>query len=704
MAKMGKEEIEKFLAGEISSSLNYIDSQVASRREQILRYIQLDMYDLPVQRGHSSVVDGTVGNQISMMMPGLMRIMTGGPTIGEYAARGDEDEEFAKVATEYVNQVVMKEDNNGELIIYNWGYDALTQILGVCKGYWEEDIEENDETYENMSDDEFARLFMGVQADPTLSIEAHDFNEEGGHSVTVRKTTNRSRIRIDNIPPEEFVISASARDLESAVLRSHRTYERAGDLREKYGDKIDELPTYDPFHIHQERLIRGQVWDWANNDETDPDMREIAVHEGIVRCNYDGKGIKEWYFVAAGNNEITELLEIEPYDDQIQFYDFCPQPLPHTVIGRCPGDDLVQLQKIKTAVLRQTVNNLNQANAPQRLVYNNGLAKGGLEALINRVPGGIVLANSAFTTGSAPVQELATPFFAQHSFPMLTYFDEEAEKRTGVSRSAMGLDPDTLQRQTATQAAISQSAAMGKIEMIARIWAVGGMRKMFRGILKILKKYQDFPRRVKMRGEIVSVDPRMWPADDWDCTINTGLGTGSKDRDMAVAGLLTQKIEQLIMQAGPNNPIAGLGHLAHAYRQLAHLSGVQNADSWFNDIPTDFQPPPPPQQQDPKMMEVQARIQEAQMRLQMDRQKAVADAQLQRDIAIHKAELEKAVAQAKSDNEAEKIRTQMALEVEKMEREHALKVAELELEADLELIAIKEKAASGQGIIPDNAT
>jgi hypothetical protein len=311
------------------------------------------------------------------------------------------------------------------------------------------------------------------------------------------------------MPPEEFVVSSSARDLEDAVLKSHRTYIRAGDLEERYGKKkVERLPTYDPFHLHQERIIRGQVWDWGSNDETDPAMREIAVHECILKMNYDGKGIKEWYVVAAGNNDLVEILEIEEYDDQIQFYDFCPQPLPHTIIGRCPGDDLVQVQKAKTAVLRQTMDNLYQANSPQRLVYANGLAKGGLEALINRTPAGIVLANSALSQGNAPVQEMATPFFAQHSFPMLEYFDDEAEKRTGVSRASMGLDPDAINAQTATATQIAQTAGQGKVEMIARIWATGGMRKMFRGILRILKKYQDFPRRVRVNGELVAVDPR----------------------------------------------------------------------------------------------------------------------------------------------------------------------------------------------------
>ena len=721
--KMSKEELENFLSAEVASAITYLDSNISNRREQIIRYLQLDMWDLPSMRGHSAVVDGTVGNQISLMMPGLMRLMTSGPYIGSYSPAGADDEEFADLATEYVNNVVLRKDNRAESIIYDWGMDGLTQILGVVKGYWQEDIEETKQSFEGLTDDELARAFMQVQADPEQEITAHTMDDALTHSITITKTVNSSKVVVDNIPPEEFIVSANARNMQDAVLRSHRSYKRAGDLRERFGAKVDELPSYDPLYLTQERMNRGQVWQGARDIDDDTEMREIAVHEGIIRCAYDGKGIKEWYFVAAGNNDVVEILEVEEYDDQIQFYTFCPQPLPHTILGRCPGDDLVQMQRIKTSIVRQTIDNLNQANAPQRLVFSDGLAKGGLEALINRIPGGIVLGKK-LPTGVPPVQELATPFFAQHSLPMLTYFDEEAEKRTGVSRASMGLDPDAINNQTATGAAIAQSAAMGKIEMIGKIWAVGGMRDMFTGILRILKKYQDFPRQVKIRGQMTTVDPRQWGNfKDWDVNVNTGLGTGSQQKDQATLMAIIGKQEMILQTLGPNNPLVSLGQYAHALRQFIGASGINDRDEYFNDVPRDFKVPPPPPQQDPKMMEVQAKTQqamaefklktqqsqveaqrknaEAQMNAQFKAQEAQFNADLARAIATQKADLEERKERAKTEQEVIKMERESALAIERMEREFALKWDELEKEAALELIAIRAKSASGQGIIPN---
>lgn len=718
MAKMSEEDFKRFLSSEVANSLNYIDSKIAKRRELILNYIQLQMPDFPRRPGGSGVVDGTVGSQIGLMMPSLMRIMCGGPLVGEYEATGRGDDEAAKEATEFVNNVVLKQDNDVERIFYDWGYDGLTQILGVVKGYWEEEIEEDEQTLEGLTPDELAMIAMKVQQDPTLSItageekQAEEITQDpvtgasvpvvvSTYDVTIKKTVNRSRVRLDNIPPEEFVVSVTARSLEESILKSHRTYKRAGDLKEMgfKASVVDALPTYEPFREAQEQLNRsGLVWEMGKQSTSDdPDMREIAVHEGIIKCNYDGKGIRDHYFIAAGNEEAIEILKCEPYDDQIQFYDFCPQPLPHTIFGRCPGDDLVQIQQIRTAILRPTIDNLNQANTPQRIVAPSQLEKGGLEALINRVPGGIVLSKNV----ESAVKELATPFFAQHSFPMLDYFEQEADKRTGVSRASMGLDPDVLQRQTATATQIAQSASMGKVEMIARIWAVG-VRKMMRGILRILKKYQDFPRVVKVAGKLQPVEPGKWANfDDWDVTINTGLGTGSKERDIATASFLASKIENLILQAGANNPIAGLGQLAHAYRQIAELSGVKRADDWFHDVPADFQMPQTEAPPDPKLVAAQAKIQEGQAKLQLESQKAQATVQLERAKAGEQIRVAREVEAAKADAALRKIDMEYALKLEQMEREYALRYQELERESALELVAIKAKSQSGQGQIPN---
>jgi hypothetical protein len=707
---MGEDAFLNFVTSEIRDTIGYINSDVSKRREMAINYINLDMPDLPVMVGRSSVVDATVGSQIGLMMPGLMRIMVGGPRVVEYVAQNPADERATKVASDYVNNVVFKLDNEGERVVYDWGYDGLTQVVGSVKAYWLEEYEYKEETFERISDDQFAQLFQSIQADPSLEIVAHEaqsildqvdtvdpmgqpvtmVKENNLHTLTVKKTINVSKACIENMPPEEFIVSRSARSLEDAVLRSHRTYKRAGELKELGYDpaKVDAIPTYEDFTTGQTEWNKFDRWK-SSSDQKDPDMRKVAVHQAIVKCNFDGTGIKEWYCVLAGNESQVDILEIEEYDCQVIFADFCPQPLPHTFYGRCPADDLVPIQKVKTATIRQTMDNLYKANTPQRIVATAGLQKGGLEALQNQVPGGLVLANSVDA-----VRDLAVPFFAQHSFPMLAYWDEEAQKRTGVSMAAMALNPDVLQNQSATAANLAQSAAMSKLEMIARIWATGGMRKLFRGILKILKKYQDFPRNMKVDGGIVPINPQDWPQiQNWDVSINTGLGTGSRDKDLTMLAMIEGKQAQIIQAGGPQNGVVTPGQYANTIRKMIEATGIQNTSQFVNDVPTDFTgPEPQPPQPTPDTvvnaealkqiegMKVQQKQAEAQARIASDQQVKVAELASRERIALADIESRERIASGElgvktTANQIEAART--ALESDVKNKDQDIKVAQI---------------------------
>jgi hypothetical protein len=602
MGGLTDSEVQNLISNEANQALTYIDTDLQSRREAILDAIYMRMPNMPARRGRSSVVDGTVSSQIDLIMPGLMRVLTGGAVLGEYVATDESGTDMARQASDFVNEIVLQVDNSGDKMIYDWGYDGLTQIVGCVKSSWKEEIVETTEEAENLSMDQLVSLAFEIETMPDKEITAYDFVDnlaDGGeltHSVTITTTVNKSRVIQDNIPPEEFVVSADARTLDDAVMVSHRSYKRAGELIEMGYSKaiVDTLPTYEPYNTQNERLVRGQNWSWNDSTVEDQDLRKIAIHQGILRCNRDGKGLKPWYFVAAGNTETVALLEIEEYAYQVAFATFCPKPIPHTIWGRCPGDDLVPIQEAKTAILRQTMDNLYLSNTPQRFVNKSRLEQGGLEAVINAIPGGIVLTNGA--PGDAVYTD-AVPFFAEKSFGMLEYQDREAEKRTGVSRANMALDPDSLSSQTATASRIAADAGSSKVETMARIWANGGMTELFRNTLNILREYQDFGRVVRIGGESVEVNPADWSnASDWQVTINTGLGTGSRERDLSTLDFISQKQEAILQEGGLDNGLVTVGQYAQTLRDMVYAAGFRSPNKYFENVPLDAEVPqePPP--------------------------------------------------------------------------------------------------------------
>ena len=113
---------------------------------------------------------------------------------------------------------------------------------------------------------------------------------------------------------------------------------------------------------------------------------------------------------------------------------------------------------------------------------------------------------------------------------MLEYLDKEASDRTGVSDMSSGLPPDALQNVTAKASAMVEQAGIGQAEMMVRTVA-DGLRRLFLGLFKLTIRHQDVPKMVRLRGEWVEFDPRQWNAE-MDCTVNTGLGAGTRERDM----------------------------------------------------------------------------------------------------------------------------------------------------------------------------
>ncbi|MGO4839520.1 phage portal protein, partial [Rhizobiaceae sp. 2RAB30] len=162
--------------------------------------------------------------------------------------------------------------------------------------------------------------------------------------------------------------------------------------------------------------------------------------------------------------------------------------------------------------------------------------------MVNPTPGGVIQVNQP-----GQIREVQTPFVAGESYQMLEYQDMVAEKRTGVSRQSMALDPEALSNQTATGQMLAQSASYSKIELYARNIAEIGLKRLFRCVLKLLVRYQDRPKMIRLRNTWVQMDPRAWNAN-MDATVSVGLGSGSRERDMMLLQQIAGKQEQIIAQ------------------------------------------------------------------------------------------------------------------------------------------------------------
>jgi hypothetical protein len=236
---------------------------------------------------------------------------------------------------------------------------------------------------------------------------------------------------------------------------------------------------------------------------------------------------------------------------------------------------------------------------------------------------------------------------------MLDYMDQIQQKRTGVTQASQGLDPNILQNTTATAVAMMQNAGAARIELIARIFAETGIKDLFRNILHLVCKYQDKERIIRLRGKFVAIDPREW-SNEYDLSINVGLGTGSKEQQMAMIAMILDKQERIIQQYGPANPLVSVGQYRSTLGKMIEAAGFKDSSEFFREITPEIDqqlssPPPQQQQVDPMveavMAQTQAQIQammaKAEADIQVKREKAMADIALAQEKAAAEIELKR---------------------------------------------------------------
>jgi hypothetical protein len=228
--------------------------------------------------------------------------------------------------------------------------------------------------------------------------------------------------------------------------------------------------------------------------------------------------------------------------------------------------------------------------------------------------------------------------------------DQMREDRTGMSKAAMGLDPDALQSTTKAAVAATVSASQSRLELQARLLAEG-MKKLFKGILHLMITHQDKPRMVRLRNEWVQIDPRVWDAN-MDVSVNIGLGNGDNSEKLNALNIIMQKQEQIMAQFGPMNQIASLPMYIRTLQKAIELSGYKDASSYFNSLPADFQMPQEQPQQTPEQVlaqvqaqSIQADIQKKAAELELKREQMIRDDdyrrdQLAQDLMLKKYELE----------------------------------------------------------------
>jgi len=684
--------LKSLIESEIDGAIGYLESETTEQRRQALSAYLRDPYGNELE-GRSQIVTGEVAEVIDGALPQLMRVFTGEEVV-RFDPVSPGDEEAAKQATEYCNWVLNR-DNEGFIILRNWFFDALLQKVGIVKTYWDTKVDINKETYRDLTDDELVMLM----SDGTLEVVAQDTQEMidpygmviRKHTVQVERKNEFGTVKIENVPPEEFLISKRARNVQDSPFVAHRRLVTRGELVAMGFDRdiVSGLPSNDALSFTPERVARFSQGEQPHDMQSlDFDMQEVEVFECYVVTGekYAEEDYQEFYVqdvedesameeesdiglthrykIFYAGNEILSKEEC----DFVPFHSICPLPIPHKFYGQSLADRATDLQLIKTTLTRQMLDNLYLTNN-NRMVAIDGQVN--LDDLLTTTPGGVVRVKSA-----GAVQSLGVQSIASQTFPMMEYIDGVQAKRTGVSDAQQGLNPDILQNVTATAVAAMTTQAQGKLELIARTFAETGVKSLFKGILYLSSKYSDKPRILRLKGKYVPYDPRTWK-NSYDVTINVGLGNGNRNEQLAMLQMVLAKQEEILKGFGPANPLVSVSQYRNTLSKMVEAAGIKDVDSYFKPVTPEtdamLEQQASQQQPDPNTEAAQLLAQVEREKNQLRAQTDAARVQLDREQMQLEITRKSAEMTMKAQNDAATIRIK--------EAELALKQIKLELEA-----------------------
>ena len=684
--KMDEDELLELLRRKEESAGSYVWGQLANERETAMREYHRMPYGNE-EEGWSQIVSSDIQDTVEWILPQLIKTFMATDRAVVFEPSKAADVEPSEQATDAVNYVFHKQ-NNGFLILYTALKDMLT--VRNCAVMWRKETQEvvSSTPFKGATPEMLAMLTE--QGGEIEQANQAEMIGPDGMPVMVfngrlKKTEEKTIIKVDAFSPEDLLID---REWTSPLLSDCPYVCRM--MRVTLSDvkmmgldcTADELRSSDGMAFSADAQFRlskvtqtgvSTASSFDDRNENDDSMAEGWIRIEYVLIDADGDNIAERHCIYRLQDKILK----DEIVSHVPIATCSPTLNTHRWDGMSIADAVGDLQKMHTELLRQTFNSSYLANNPRTKVLTdaNWSPLANIDDLLDSRPGGVIRVRQMDA-----VTEQITPFVAGATMPLLEYIQTMRENRTGVSRTSQGMNPDALNN-TATGRQIDVSQSAQRIELIARIVAEVLLKPIFAGILKELTDGTMEKLAFRLRDKFVEYDPNEW-RDQYDMTINVGLGTGDKQ---AQAGQL-----QMIMQN--QMALMGMGlatpdHIYHTQAKIIENAGYKDVQNFLNkpDPAKPFQPGPPPELQ-LKQMELQADAQKFQAQTQQEQMKFQAEMQAQ-------MQLEQLKAQAKLQEVQANLELQAANDRRDSERE-VLK-AQLDAQAAVERLNFDRWKASG---------
>ncbi len=512
------------------------DSAVNKRRENSIYEMSLEARGDLAPQGVSKIVSSDSAEVAEGYTALLTKLLIDNNKLAMFVPYADDigSTKRAQQASDVVNYCLFNSNSDGWTKISTWLKSAVVLGNSAITWGWEEDFEYEMEEYDLIDqaslDNLLADPMLEIVGDLNINLElsAPEMNITFYDNVRLRRTFDKSGVKLTNVPPESFIIDHNATSVKDSKFIATVTDMTRSDIRimfPDYSGDINDLREENHQAFNTEKFARKDaagIITWDRNADTDEEEAniEVTVIECWIKTDRDGDGIAELKHVIKVGDTILQ----EDDASYIPLAMLNPIEIPHEFYGLSLLDMARSQTQATTAILRGFVENVYFGNYGRTLADPNVVD---FSALQNPMPKQIIATNG---NPAAAVQQLQPEPISPGTSGMLEFLGLQKEQATGLTKTAMGLN-DTLyvSGNSETKMQGAQSAAQVRIEHIARRFVESGIKDLCRGILREMKSNMKNPQRYKSGQGYASISPedlQMLP-NNMDLEIQANLGENS---------------------------------------------------------------------------------------------------------------------------------------------------------------------------------
>ncbi|MCS5589172.1 MAG: hypothetical protein NZ824_04315 [Candidatus Thioglobus sp.] len=654
MAKKGESKISEITDEELTSIIDtYVNqaagglttgSELSSQREDAMDYYTQQPRGRLAPTGVSSIVTSDTMEIIDSYLAVISELMLSNSKIARFNPKDPSESQAAKLASEITNDCIF-EMNNGWVELNTWIKSALLFKNATIRWKWDERIEYEFEEYEDLSPVEVDT----ITSDPNIEIvelvsqdivtgEESDMMSQQVESynyVKIRRAIDKSKIVLENIPPEAFLIDKDSTSVQDAKYIGIQTEYTLSDLREMGFENVDDISdegsTRNGFtneDFTRQALNGTSLAGFNNEDPEDASMREVYVTESWLRVDRDGDGIAELKRIISVGSTI--LLEEDA--NSIPVACLNPIEIPYAFYGISMADATKGATEVKTAITRGIIENVYLTNYSRILADPNTVD---FRALQSPEPHQIIPTNG---NPLSAVQQIQPSTIAPSSFSLLEFMNNEKETATGMSRTAQGINSDLFKSgNDANKVAMIEQASQKRIAYIARRFAETGFSDMCKGVYSLILDNAD---SVLEKYSYYNLTPDMLKPFD-SLTVDVDVGSNSSTNTKENMTVLMSQIMPALYQTPESKGIINPAAPFNIARQMLESMGIDNWPDFLVD---------------PSTQEGQQQAQAVQQQGEQDKQEAqrltaVEEQKVMIELEKQKVEIEAKIAKMKLDEE-----------------------------------------------------